>query len=631
MIKIISKSKNKIIILAVLTVFLIILSFFTKAPYLFALLTLIIALDSENILKKTFNCIKTLQFKSSLLRGLAIVFLYFYSFALTLFPELSEGVSRPYVFIGLAIIILILEFLRFYKTKIKYESILDNLKYINNEYKLGETIEIKSGELIQADGVIIEGETLINEQTFTDKDSLIEKKVNDEILGGTFNVKNRIVIKITQTGEDAVVNKIRNLLNNPDNEYSKSQNILKNTENYLGIIFLILSIGVFILWFRLTGSIYISIFSMCSILLIVAPENFYNSIDLPLKFGIKKASKKGVFIKNYKIMDILNKINRIILKKRKIITEDELKVTNVIPKEAFNEKRFLILAGSLESLDISPVAQTICDYCENENITFKKVNDYKIIKGMGVIGIMDDQEFIMGNEKLMQRYKVKMIDDLYTKAEVMARNLRTPVFVARNRSLIGVIGITDKLKNNVKNHINHLKKTYNISLITGDNQILTKRICEEMGIKNFIADLDEFEKLQAIKNYREKNEIVLSIGDGKEDKDILDESDIGLSLGAYSDLSTKTNDITVLTDDISNVDCLLKTTKNIKNCSKKNLQITVLYHLIVLILAIGLFLPYMNLLIHPAGAALLMFISFMLIEKNSFASFQDKSDYLYPR
>lgn len=627
MLKGLTKPKNKIIILAVLTAILIILSFFVANYYLFALLTLIIAIDAKNIFEKTFNNIKKINFHAELLRGLAVMILYFYNFTLTLFPAASPDISRPVSFIGLAVIIIILEIFNSYKQKISFESILDNLKESEKEYKIGEIVEIKSGEMIPADGIIIEGSTLVNESSITGEDSIIEKKFNDEVIATTLNMKNRIVIKVTQTGEDKVINQIKTLVEDQNTEQSDAQKIFKKTENILGLLFIIIAIVLFVFWFKYTGSFFVSIYSMCSVLLIIAPENFYNSVEFPLKIGVKSMTKKGIFIKNFKIIETLNKINRIIFKKRKVLTEGKLNVTNIIPKDAFNEKRFLILLGSLESLSASAIAQAITEYCEDQKISFKKVNDYKIIKGMGIIGIIDNQEFIIGSEKLMEKYNVKMTSDLYNKAEVMARNIRTPVYVARDRSLVGVVGVTDRLKEHAKQGIQKLKKQYKLSLITGDNKIVAKGICDELGIKDCIAELDEIEKLEALKKYRENKDIVIAVGDGKEDKDFLDESDVGIALGSYTDLLIKSNDITLISDDIREIDEVINLSGKIKLVTKKNLQITVLYHLIALSIAGGIFIPIFKLLIIPAAAALLMLFSFVLIQKNSFSLMKDKSFY----
>jgi len=571
-------------------------------------------------------CIKQIKFNSDLLRGLAILILYFYSLTLTLFQNASPDVSRPIVFIGLPLILIILEILKHSKGKVKFESILDGLKEHEKDYKIGGIIEVKSGEIIPADGIIIEGETLVNEHSITGNDSMIQKKFNDEVIGTTINMKNRILIKVTQSGDDRVVNQIKTLVNDQGNEQSNLEQLFKKLQNILGLLFLLMALSLFVVWFKLTGSFFISIFTMCSILLIVAPENFYNSIKLPFKIGIKQTTKKGIFIKNNKIIEKLNKITRIIFKKRNVLTEGKLKVTNIIPKEAFDIKRFLILIGSLESLAASPIAQTITEYCENQKISFKKVRDYKVIKGMGIIGIIDNQEFIIGNERLMQQYKVKMTEDLFNKAEVMSRSTRTPIFISRDRALIGVIGISDVLKDNLKVGIKNLKKDYKVTLITGDNKTVAKGLCDEIGINEFVAELDEIEKLETLKKYREDNDIVLAVGDGKEDKDFLDESDVGISFGAYTDLLEKSNDVTIITDNIIKIDSVLKIAKKIKFVSKKNLQITTLYHFIGLLLASGLFIPILNLLMIPAGAAVLMLSSYILIEKNSFSLLQDKSD-----
>ncbi|MFC1647508.1 heavy metal translocating P-type ATPase [Patescibacteria group bacterium] len=615
MIKLLKSSRNKLIILAVLSAILIVLTFFVETPYLFGILTLIIA----------FANIRKLKFKSEMLRGLAIITLYFYSFTLTLFPTLTSEVSRPVLYIGLALIILILEGLNFYKKSInkKYGNVLDEIKKVEEEYKIGEIIEVKSGEVIPADGIIIEGETLVNESSITGNENMVGKKFNDEVIGTTVNMKNRIVIKITQVNENSVISQMKDLIRENEKEKGTLQKNTKKAENILGIIVLIISLGVLVFWLKYNGSAFIGILSMCSVLLIAAPEIFYNSAEIPIKYGINKSTKKGIYFKGGRVIEKLNKVTRILFGKRKVITKGEPEITNVIPKEAFNEKRFLILVGSLESLSAHPFAQAITEYCEKNKISYKKAQDHKIIAGMGVIGMLDNQEIIVGNSKLMEKYHVKLYGNLLQKADVMSKNLRTPVYVARNRELIGIIGITDRIKEHAKEGISKLKK-YKLTLITGDDKQIAQGLSNELRIKEFFSDLDEMEKLEALKNYRENNDIVACVGHGKEDKDFLDEADVGIALGSYTELFEESNDVTLISDDLSKISEVMVYAKNINEKTKQNFLYTLLYHLILLPIAGGLFIPFTGLIMHPAEAALLMSLLFVVIAKNSFNLQLDK-------
>lgn len=629
------KLRNKVIILAVLSAILVaaLITFsridniplFIQEGSEFLIVTIIFILGSIKILKITFSSIKRLSLKPEALHGFALITLYFYSFSLTLFPTFIKEVSRPFLYVTIVLIILILNILEFYKFKNnkKYLKSLhsfdleipDKVRVFRNKIieeidleklKIGDLIEVKSGEMVPADGIIIEGKTMIN-------DAMTEKKVGDEIVEGSKNMENRILIKVTQIGEDSSISQIEKILKETADNKSTIEIKTEKLEKKLTLLFLILSLLILAVWILLNGPVHSSIMIFISMLLIVAPENFKIIVNRYFKYGINKSVKDGILYKGGNIIEKLSKVTRLVINKTGVITASRPEITNIIPKAGYNEKRFLILVAALESLSPHPFAEAITRFCKEQKIEIIKVQNHRFFEGHGIIGILDNQEIIIGNLKLMKDSNVQMINELVSKAEVMSRNIKSPVFIARNRELIGLIGIADKINDHAKEGMHFLNKNFKVTLITGDNQIITKAIADELRIKEFIGELNNKEKIETINNYKEEKEIVASVGNGLKDRETLDESDIGISVGASINISDQKNDVTIIKNDLRKLKSVFENAKLINEFTNKTLFVLSAYHVILIPITMGVFAPLTGLIIHPAEALLLHLLSFVII------------------
>ncbi|MFC1599966.1 heavy metal translocating P-type ATPase [Patescibacteria group bacterium] len=618
------KLRNKVIILAVLTAILaaglITFSQIESIPLLiqsisaFLLVTLIVAFGSIGILKTTFKSIRRLKLVSESLNGFAIITLYFYSFTLTLFPSMVEEVSRPFLYITITLIILFLCGFDFYKyvKENKYKKFIHSFDFKHPEFvrilrddkihelkleelKIGDVIEVKSGEMVAADGIIIEGNTLVNE-------SMTEKKVGDQIVEGAKNMENRILIKVTQIDEDSSISQIISILKKRTENLSNTEKKVKKSEKILTLLFLILSLLVLTVWILLNGPVHSSIMIFVSLLLIVSPENFYTIIKRYYRFGINKSSQDGILFKGGRAIEKLSSVNRLILNKTGIITASKPEITNIIPKIGYNEKRLLILVAALESLSPHPFAEAITRFCKEQKIAVTKVQNHRFFEGHGIIGTVDNQEIIIGNLKLMKDSNVQMIDELVSKAEVMSRNIKSPVFIARNRELIGLIGIADSINDHAKEGMHYLNKNFKITLITGDNEIITRAIANELRIKEYIGELKHREKVETVNKFQEEKEIVASIGHGLKDKEILDASDVGIAVGASINISEHKNDVTIIKNDLNKIKNVFENSKLITDFSKKTIFVLSLYHILLIPIAAGAFAPFTGLILHPIEA-----------------------------
>jgi len=600
---------------------------------LFISTILVVYIGAKHVLGATFNSIKKFKIDAQILQGFGLSILAIYAFVLILIPSLNNELSRFTVLSTInvvSIVILIIEWIRLsYEAVFKesYETLVGiqpktartirhgtEMELDIDQIKIGETVKIKAGEIIPVDGIIIEGTTEINEMMIIGEINPVKKSAGDEVITGTMNGKDTIVIKTTQVGENNTVNQLINHIGEAKKYPGLKEKRANNIEKISTIILLILSLGLFIFWTLWGAPIFIGIFSAVSLLLISNPQSFKQGSIIPINFTIERLALNGIVFKGGRALEIADKVNHVVFNKTGILTNGIPEITNVVTKNAFNEKRFLILIGSLENASTHPFSEAIVQYVKNQKITIKKASSVKTIDGLGILGIVDGEEIIAGNLKLMEKSNVQMHDELIHKAEILSKNVKTPIYVARNRELVGIIGIADSIKEFSKEAIMMLRKgNYKLSIITGDNKAIANHIAEEVRVRNVIANLVQHEKTKYITSLQNNDEIVAFVGNGINDAPVLMQADLGIASGVGNDIDLEESDVTLLSDNLLQVDKALGISKKILQQTKNNFYFSLLYHITAFLLVSGIAYPISNIILPPIFAPIIMgaFVSWM--------------------
>lgn len=593
---------------------------------LFIISIFVVYLGARKVLSETFDAFRKLKLKPEALQGLGLSILIVYAFILILFPSVQAELSR-YTLLStinvVAIVLLAIKWINLsYEAQFKesYETLVGmqpkkaravrhgtEMELDITQVKIGEIIKVKSGEAIPVDGIIIEGSTEINEMMLVGTINPVKKGLGDEVITGTINSKNTIVIKTIQVGESNTINQLINHLKEAKKYPSFKEKNSQTMEKFLIAIVLLLSLSLFIFWMLWGAPVFVAIITACSLLLITNPFLFPQGTKIPISYAIERLALNGIIYKGGRALEIAHKVDHIAFDKTGILTKGVPEITNIVTKNGFNEKRFLILIGSLENASTHPFGEAIVRYVKDEKIVIKKPSGVKTIEGMGLIGVVDGQEVIAGNIKLMQKSNVQMNDELVHKAEILSKNVKTPVYVARDRELIGIIGIADSIKEFSKEAIMMLRKgNYKLSLITGDNKNIAEHIAEEVRIKRVIADLVQHEKSEYLSSLQENGQIVAFVGNGINDAPVLAQADLGIASGAGNNISLEESDVTMLSDNLMHVDKALTTSKKVFTMTKKNFRQTMLYHFVALLAVSGVFYPMFNMILHPMFAPLIM-------------------------
>ena len=447
------------------------------------------------------------------------------------------------------------------------------------ELKVGDIIVVKAGEKIPVDGVIVNGETTINTSALTGESVPRKVKVNDEVLAGCINESDVIEVKVTKEFKDTAINEIIELVKNSNKAKSKTELfITKFAKVYTPIVVVLALVLAFVppifVGFQNLGEwvkralVFLVTSCPCAIVL---------SVPLGYFAGIGKAGKEGVLIKGSNYLDVLTKANTMVLDKTGTITKGNFEVSKIVLAEEIGEEELLEIAAVAESMSNHPIAKSIISKV-NKKISQEEIEEYKEIAGMGIKAKYHGDEIVAGNAKLLEKEEIKY----YPCNEIGAI-----VYVAKNKKYLGAIVISDTVKPDSKEAIEGFKKNgiNKICMLTGDNKEIAENIAKQVGIEEVHCNLLPGEKVKELQKIKNKQNVVIAIGDGINDSPVLAEADIGASMGLNGqDLAIETSDIVIMDGKLSSFNKAINVSKRTKKIIMQNIYFALGIKAIVLVL-----------------------------------------------
>lgn len=466
------------------------------------------------------------------------------------------------------------------KPKVANLKIDNEIKVVDpEELKVGDIIVVKPGEKVPVDAVVINGESFVNTSAITGESVPRKVTIDDEVLAGVINENNLIELRVTKEFKDTAISEIIELIKNSNKNKSKTEKfVTKFARIYTPIVVVLALILAFVPpifvgfenlseWVR-RALVFLVTSCPCALVL---------SIPLGYFAGIGKAGKEGVLVKGSNYLDIITKANSIVLDKTGTITKGNFEVTKVILEEGTSESELLEIAGIAECLSNHPIAQSIMRKV-NINIDKDKISDYSEISGMGIKLKYENDEILAGNYKLLDKEKVK-----YDKCT----EIGTVIYIAKNNNYLGAIIISDMIKEDSKEAVEGFRKNgiKNVYMLTGDNKETANDVASKVEIENVYCNLLPNEKVERMKEIKDKTGIVIGIGDGINDAPLLSLADIGVSIGnTGSDLAIETSDMVIMDGKLSSLNKLIKTSKRTKNIVMQNIYFAIGIKVIVLLL-----------------------------------------------
>lgn len=485
------------------------------------------------------------------------------------------------------------------------------------DVKKGDIIIVKAGQSIPVDGSIIFGNTYIDESAITGESIPVEKNVGDKVTGGTVNKNGYIKFVAEKVGEDTALSKILRLV---EEAASSKAPIAKLADKVSGIfvpVVMAIALVTFIVWIIAKNDFGFALDTAISVLVISCPCALGLATPTAIMVGTGKGASNGILIKSAESLETAHKIDTIVLDKTGTVTQGKPSVTDILPVKGTSKFELIQLAYSAEKMSEHPLSEAITVYSENENITSLPTEQYVNIQGRGISVKINSDTVFAGNKLLMNESGID-IKEFNEIADELSNAGKTPLFFAKNNSFLGIIAVADKIKNTSAQAVEELKTMgIDVIMLTGDNSKTAEHIAKQAGIDTIISDVLPDEKEQVIRKLQMDNKTVAMVGDGINDAPSLTRADVGIAIGAGTDIAIESADIVLIKSDLNDAANAIKLSKKVIKNIKQNLFWAFFYNSLGIPLAAGvLFIPF-GIKLNPMIGAACMSLSSVCVVSNA--------------
>ncbi len=475
------------------------------------------------------------------------------------------------------------------------------------EVEVGDVIVVKPGEKMPVDGEVVEGTTSVDESMLTGESIPVEKNVGDKIIGASINKNGTIKYKATKVGKDTALAQIIKLVEDAQGSKAPIAKLADVISGYFVPIVITLAVISGLAWYFIGGESEIfSLTIFISVLVIACPCALGLATPTAIMVGTGKGAEHGVLIKSGAALETAHKIKTIVFDKTGTITEGKPKVTDVVVTNGIKENDLLQLAASAEKGSEHPLGEAIVKGAEEKGLEFKKLDFFKAIPGHGIEVKIDGKDILLGNRKLMVESKISL-ENLEATSNKLAGEGKTPMYIAINNKMAGIIAVADTVKENSKKAIEKLHQMgIEVAMITGDNKRTAEAIAKQVGIDRILAEVLPQDKANEVKKLQTEGKKVAMVGDGINDAPALAQADIGIAIGSGTDVAMESADIVLMRSDLMDVPTAIQLSKNTIKNIKENLFWAFGYNTLGIPIAMGVLHIFGGPLLNPmiAGAAM---------------------------
>ena len=479
-----------------------------------------------------------------------------------------------------------------------------------------DIVEVKAGESIPTDGIIVQGQTSIDESLVTGESKKVQKNQNDNVIGGSINGSGTIQVKVTAVGEDGYLSQVMGLVNQAQNDKSSAELLSDKVAGYL--FYFAVSVGVisFIVWMLIQNDVDFALERLVTVLVIACPHALGLAIPLVTARSTSIGAHNGLIIKNRESVEIAQHIDYVMMDKTGTLTEGNFSVNHYESfKNDLSNDTILSLFASLESQSNHPLAISIVDFAKSKNISFTNPQDVNNIPGVGLEGLIDNKTYKITNVSYLDKNKLNYDDDLFTK---LAQQGNSISYLIEDQQVIGMIAQGDQIKESSKQMVaDLLSRNITPVMLTGDNNEVAHAVAKELGISDVHAQLMPEDKESIIKDYQSDGNKVMMVGDGINDAPSLIRADIGIAIGAGTDVAVDSGDIILVKSNPSDIIHFLTLSNNTMRKMVQNLWWGAGYNIVAVPLAAGA-LAFIGLILSPAVGAILMSLSTVIVAINAF-------------
>ena len=487
------------------------------------------------------------------------------------------------------------------------------------QVKIGDILRVRPGEKIPVDGMILEGESSIDESMVTGESISVDKAKGDSIIGSTINKSGSFLFKASKVGQDTMLAQIIKLVQDAQGSKAPVQRLADIISSYFVPIVIMLAIATFVVWYDFGPSPVLlkALLNMVAVLIIACPCAMGLATPTAVMVGTGKGAENGILIKDAQSLETAHKINAIIFDKTGTLTKGKPEVTDIIPFEKYSKSDVLSMAASLEKGSEHSLADAILKKAEEEDVQQHKTTGFKAVPGHGIEGKVDTKNIYFGNRKLMEREKIS-IEKIEKNIQKLEEEGKTVMILGIDSRVTGLIAVADLVKDSAIEGVSQLKKLgIEVFMVTGDNQRTASAIAKEIGISNVIADVLPDQKEQEVRKIQAQGKVVAMVGDGINDAPALAAANIGIAMGSGTDVAIESADITLINKDLRTISKSVKLSKRAMSTIKMNLFWAFGYNIILIPIAMGALYPFFHILLNPIFASAAMAMSSVSVVTNS--------------
>lgn len=488
-----------------------------------------------------------------------------------------------------------------------------------SEVVLGDILILKPGDKVAVDGEIITGETSIDESLVTGESVPVERKTGDKVIGGSINQSGSVTFKATKVGQDTVLAQIVKMVETAQNSKAPGQKLADRFAKYLIIVAVGGGILTFLVWYFILGvPIILALTFAISTIVIACPDALGLATPTAVAVATGLGAKHNILIKDAATLEEASKIQAVVLDKTGTLTEGKPRITSIATTEGFSEELSLQLIGAAEAKSSHPLSGAVLKELENRKLTLpEKVEQFQNLSGLGVKAVVDGKQVLVGTKKLMVENKIDTLL-LEDKISSFQEEGNTIMLLAVDGKLAAIVGASDPIKANAQLAVQRLNEIgIETAMITGDNERTAQIVAAKIGIKRVFADVMPEDKATYVKKLQDEGKFVAMVGDGVNDAPALATADIGIAIGAGTDVAIETAKIVLMKSDPADILRAIRLSKATVRKMKQNLFWASIYNVLAIPVAAGVFYPSFGISLRPEIAALLMSVSSIIVAVNA--------------
>jgi Cu2+-exporting ATPase len=483
--------------------------------------------------------------------------------------------------------------------------------------KVGDILLIRPGEKIPIDGIIIEGKSSLDESMITGESKPVVRDLSDEVIGGTINGLGSIQIRVDKTGEETALAQIIKLMEDVQDSKPPVQRLADRAAHYLTIVAITVGLGSFLYWnYIAAAGLVFAVTIAVTVTVIACPHALGLAIPTVTAISTTLAAKNGILVKNADALEVGENIDTILFDKTGTLTAGAFSVTDVI-SEGLSEDQVLYFVASLEALSEHPIGQALNTHAKETGLDLSQPSGFEAIAGHGVRGFVDDSLVTAGTLRLMNMNDLNVSESIVEKGNLLYDEAKTLSYVAIDDTVVGIVAFADVLKPSSVKAIDELRALgKEIIMITGDNERTAAAIAKQAGVDGYLAEVLPEDKANKVKELQDSGKRVAMVGDGINDGPALLQADVGIAIGAGTDVAIESADIVLIKSEPEDVLKLIRLSKATMRKMKENLLWATGYNAIAIPVAAGVLMPW-GITLRPEIGALIMSASSIIVVFNA--------------